>query len=185
MNLVLREPWTVERFLAWEDRQEGKHEFDGTTIIEMTGGTRAHQRIAFNLARLLDDLLDADRFEVVQEMRITNGRQVRYPDVTVCAAPVEGSTKALRDAIVLFEVLSPDTAETDRIAKRADYAALPGLRRYVLLEQDRIAATATVLTRTAEGWTEATAAEGAIALPEIGASLPLPDVYRRVPFTPA
>lgn len=183
MNLVLREPWTVERFLAWEDRQEGKHEFDGTTIIEMTGGTRAHQRIAFNLARLLDDLLDPDRFEVVQEMRITNGRQVRYPDVTVCAAPVEGSTKTLRDAIVLFEVLSPDTAETDRIAKRADYAALPGLRRYVLLEQDRIAVT--VLTRTAEGWTEATVAEGAIALPEIGASLPLPDVYRRVSFTPA
>lgn len=37
MNLVLREPWTVDRFLAWEDRQEGRHEFDGTQIIEMTG----------------------------------------------------------------------------------------------------------------------------------------------------
>jgi hypothetical protein len=53
MNIVLREPWSVERFLAWEDMQEGKHEFDGSRIIEMTGGSRTHQRIILNLTRML------------------------------------------------------------------------------------------------------------------------------------
>ena len=53
MNVALREPWTVERFLSREDAQEARDEFDGTRIIEMTGGSRAHHRIIFNLMRLL------------------------------------------------------------------------------------------------------------------------------------
>lgn len=178
MNVVLREPWTVERFLAWEDKQEGKHEFDGTNIIEMTGGSRAHQRMVMNLVRMLEDRLDPAAFDAVQEMRIAFGRQVRYPDVVVCAGPVAGPTKTLRDAIVLFEVLSPDTADNDRAAKRAGYAQIPGARRYVLLEQDRMAAT--VLTRTAEGWDETEVTTGALALPEVSVELPLAEIYRRV-----
>ena len=49
MNVVLHEPWTVERFLLWEDAQEGRHEFDGAQVITVTGGSRNHQRIVFNL----------------------------------------------------------------------------------------------------------------------------------------
>jgi Uma2 family endonuclease len=60
MNITLREPWTIDRFLAWEDKQEGRHEFDGSRIVEMTGGSRAHRRIISNLIRLLEDALDPD-----------------------------------------------------------------------------------------------------------------------------
>ena len=41
MDTVLDRPWTMERFLAWEDRQEGRHEFDGQQVIPMTGGSLA------------------------------------------------------------------------------------------------------------------------------------------------
>ncbi len=58
MNVMLAHNWTVDRFLAWEDKQEGKHEFDGTRIIEMTGGCRSHQRIVFNLQQFLIGTLD-------------------------------------------------------------------------------------------------------------------------------
>lgn len=177
MNLVLREPWTVERFLAWEDAQEGKHEFDGERIIEMTGGTVRHQRITFNLMRALDDRLDPARFAAVPEMRIRAGRAVRYPDVVVVPGPVAGETKTLTDAIVAFEVLSPDTAEADRGRKRIDYAALPALRHYVLVEQDRRAAT--ILTRSAAGWAEE-AATDPLALPAIGLALPFAEIWRRL-----
>ena len=44
MSTPLRESWTVERFLAWEDKQEGRHEFDVATMIPMTGGSRNHQK---------------------------------------------------------------------------------------------------------------------------------------------
>jgi hypothetical protein len=70
MSTQLSEPWTVERFLAWEDEQEGRHEFDGTRVIPMTGGSRRHQRLVSRLLRLLEDSLDLERFDVVQEMRL-------------------------------------------------------------------------------------------------------------------
>ena len=77
MNLVMREPWPVERFLFWEDAQEGKHEFDGTRIIEMTGGSRRHQRIVFNLMRLLAERLTPDLFDARDAGR--SGRQGLVP----------------------------------------------------------------------------------------------------------
>jgi len=179
MNVVLHEPWTVERFLLWEDAQEGRHEFDGTQVIAMTGGSRNHQHIVSNLLRLLADQLDPQRFDVVQEMRANTGKQVRYPDLSVVAGRIPGRIKTIHDALMLFEVLSDDTAETDQGQKRADYARLPSLRRYVLLEQDSMAAT--VLVRTGEGWTEAPA--GAVLdLPELGTALPLASAYRGVEF---
>ena len=183
LNLVLREPWTVERFLAWEDKQEGRHEFDGTRIFGMTGGSRAHQRIVLNLVRLLEDVLARGRWDAVQEMRLALEGKVRYPDVAVVAGRIPNTTKTLRDAVVLFEVLSEDTAPTDRHEKRAEYARLPGIRRYVLLDQDRVAAT--VLARVPEGWAEAGLTEGCLDLPELGVSLPLASIYRGLGFGPA
>jgi Uma2 family endonuclease len=179
MNVALREPWTVERFLAWEDKQEGRHEFDGRRIIEVTGGSRDHQRIVSNLVRLLDEALDADRFDVVPEMRLEVGGKIRYPDVSVISGHVPGSVRTLRDAVVLFEVVSPDSTVIDREVKRSEYASLPSIRRYVILEQTR--AEATVLSRTAQGWEETEASEG-LNLPELGVSLPLAAIYRGIRF---
>jgi hypothetical protein len=65
MNFMLQEAWTVERFLAWEDGQEGKHEFDGVRIIAMAGRRRAHQRIVMTLMRLLEDRLAPGSFDAV------------------------------------------------------------------------------------------------------------------------
>ncbi len=177
MNVALREPWTIEHFLAWEDRQEGRHEFDGLRITEVTGGSRDHQRIISNLVRLLEDALDLARFDPVAEMRLEIGGRIRYPDVSVVAGRTPGSARTLRDAVVLFEILSPETAAVDRGDKRADYAGLPSIRRYVMLEQSKAAAT--VLVRTEQGWAE-TAADTELSLPELGVVLSLAAVYRGV-----
>ncbi len=155
MSIVLRETWTVGRFLEWEDRQERRHEFDGTRIVEMTGGSRAHQQIVANLIRFFEDHLDLGRFDAVQEMRIAVGHEVRYPDVSVVSGAIAGDAKTLRDALVLFEVLSEETLHTDLIAKRDGYARLPSLQHYVLVEQDRMCLT--VLERVQDGWRESAA----------------------------
>lgn len=42
MNLALRKPMSLAEFLAWEERQELKYEFDGVGPVAMTGGTLAH-----------------------------------------------------------------------------------------------------------------------------------------------
>jgi Uma2 family endonuclease len=168
----------LPRFLAWEDRQKGKHEFDGTRIIEMTGGSRAHQRIVANLLRLLADSLDPDHFDAVQEMRIDAGGAIRYPDIAVVTAPVAPATRALQDAVVLFEVLSEDTAETDLGPKLTEYARLPSIRRYVTIEQRRMDVTSRERTRS--GWTSTELPSGNLNLPELGISLLLQAINRRV-----
>jgi Uma2 family endonuclease len=181
MNLVLREPWSVARFLDWEDGQEGRHEFDGTQIIDMTGGSRAHQRIVGNLLRWFEDNLDADRFDAIQEMRINVGGKVRYPDMAIVNAPVSETDKTLRDAVALFEVLSDETAGRDLGPKLAEYLHLPSIRRYVTIDQIRIAVTSR--ERSPSGWRQAELTSGSLSLPEVGVALPIEAIYRRVKWS--
>jgi|SRR6185312_15615625 len=182
MDTVLDRGWTVESFLAWEDRQEGKHEFDGQRVIPMTGGSLAHQRIVFNLMLSLMRTLGTGAFQAAQEMRIRSGRRIRYPDVTVFSGPLDQATRTLADATVILEVLSDDTATTDRVEKLIDYAAIPSLCCYVLLEQTAIGAT--VFRRDGSGpWTATAMVDGILALPEIGVELPLADVYAGLTFS--
>ena len=42
---ALAKPMTLESFLAWEERQELRYEFDGFRPIAMTGGTYSHAQI--------------------------------------------------------------------------------------------------------------------------------------------
>ena len=93
MDTILDRPWTTDSFLAWEDRQEGKHEFDGRDIIPMTGGSFAHQEIVFNLRVLLGQSVAESPFRVSHEMRLRIGSKVRYPDVIVCAGPIPQTTR--------------------------------------------------------------------------------------------
>ena len=99
MDTILDRPWTTESFLAWEDRQEFKHEFDGQRVIPMTGGTIAHQRIVFNLCLALLGLLEGQPLLAIQEMRLRIGRQIRYPDVMICTGPLDQTTRTLTDAL--------------------------------------------------------------------------------------
>ena len=182
MDTVLDQPRTTEAFLAWEDQQEGKHEFDGRNVVPMTGGSVAHQVLVFNLLVALRRLLVGRSFRTLHEMRVRIGRKVRYPDVLVYAGPLNQTTRTLTDAVALFEVLSDDTAVTDRIAKLNDYAEVPSLRSYVLLEQTAMAAT--LFQKEPGGpWIASPHTDGAIALPGLDVMLPLAEVYQDLTFT--
>ncbi len=188
MNLVRRIPepvnWTVDAFLAWEDQQEGKYEFDGRHVTPMAGGSRAHQRIIFNLLTALAQSLDPKRFDAVQEMRMLVDGKVRYPDVCVVEGRIDPMAGTLSDAAVVFEVLSDGTAKADRVDKLAEYATLPGIRCYILLEQPAIAAT--VFRREREvgdrSWIAEPVTAGVIAMPEVGIELPVADLYAGLAF---
>jgi Uma2 family endonuclease len=181
MDTVLNRPWTTDTFLAWEDRQEGKYEFDGRDVIPMTGGSIAHQRIVFNLCLALMGLLGDRALMVVQEMRLRAGSRIRYPDVLVCSGALDQTTRTVTDAVAIFEVLSDDTAITDRVEKLIDYAALPSIRCYVLLEQTAVAAT--VFQREPGGaWIASAHTGGSLVLPGVDITLPLAELYRGLTF---
>jgi hypothetical protein len=181
MDNVLDRPWTTESFLAWEDQQDGKFEFDGRDVVPMTGGSLAHQRIVFNLCLVLMELLRGRPFTTVQEMRLRAGTRIRYPDVLVCAGLLDPTTRTLTDAVAIFEVLSDDTAKTDRVTKLLDSALVPSLRTYVLLEQTAIAAT--MFRREPGGeWIGSAHISGALVLPGLDVTLPLAAAYQGLTF---
>ena len=65
--------------------------------------------------------------------------------------------------------------------KHEEYRATPSIQRYLILEQDRIAAT--VFARAGGDWTGHVVLDGAIlAMPEIGIDVPLAEFYDGLVF---
>ncbi|RBP06282.1 Uma2 family endonuclease [Roseiarcus fermentans] len=183
MTLALRKPMTFAEFLAWEERQELRHEFDGVGPVAMTGGTRAHAAIQRNLAFALTARLRGQPCQYFgSDLKIrTADDHIRYPDGFVTCTGGDNASRMVADPVVIFEVLSPSTAASDRIVKAREYQAMPSVQRYVMLEQDRVGAT--VHVRSGETWTlEIIAEESVLTLPEIGVSLPLAELYEGLVF---
>ena len=177
MSAPLHRPMTLDEFLAWEERQELRWEFDGVAPVAMTGGTFAHGLIAGNIIREIGNRLAGSPCRVVgSDVKIQAAWSIRYPDAFVVCSPVDVRATVVHDPVVVFEVLSDSTASTDRFAKNREYEATPSIRRYVMLEQDRIGAT--VFAREPGGWLGRLLGEAdTVAMPEIATSLPLAALY--------
>ena len=177
MSQTQSRPMTPNEFLAWEADQELKWEFDGFQPVAMTGGTRAHAVVQANLLTALTNRLHGKPCRAYgSDLKIQTGPSYRYPDASVSCTAFPDSETIVADPVVIFEVLSASTAGDDRTTKLAEYKSLPSVRRYVMLEQDRVFAT--VITRTDTGWDHALAdPDGTLVMPEIGVEIPMTELY--------
>ena len=181
MNVALRRRMTIAEFLAWEERQEERWEFDGFEPVAMVGGTAAHSVITLNVgAELRDRLRGGPCRAYIEGLKILPADSVRYPDVFVTCDPVDDTATVAPNPVVVFEVLSPSTSGIDQITKNTEYRATPSIQRYVMLTQDRIGAM--VYARRGEDWVGTVISDPAavLDLPEIGVSLPLASLYEGV-----
>lgn len=171
---------TAEEFLAWEERQEERYEFDGFRPIAMTGGTFAHGIIGRNVRTELDNRLRSSRCTPLgPDMKIAVAGRFRYPDAIVVCSPVDRKATVIADPVVVFEVLSDSATRTDHFDKLREYTATASIRRYVILEQDAIGAT--VYGRDSDRIVVETVARGdTLRLPEIEVEIPVDDLYRGV-----
>jgi Uma2 family endonuclease len=183
MNVALRKPMTLSQFLSWEERQERRYEFDGFQPIAMTGGTDAHEAIGGMLRSLLQARMQGKPCRVRgPTMKIEVMDRIRYPDAFVYCTPVQPTETVIKDPVVVFEILSPGTSRTDRIEKLREYRATASIQRYVILEQDSIAAT--VFARHGTDWiAHALTSDDVLRMPEIEVDLPLSDIYADVQLT--
>jgi Uma2 family endonuclease len=183
MNVALRAPMTVEQFLAWEDRQALRYEFDGLRPRAMTGGTAAHAAIQRNLIMALGSgLRDSPCQPYGSELKIRVAERIRYPDAFVVCTPVPPRAKVVSDPVVIFEVVSESSVTTDFVTKNAEYRATPSVRRYVVLQQTKAAAA--VFSRKDDDWVADLLAgdDAVLRMPEIGIEIALVEIYRRVDF---
>ncbi len=182
MTVALRKPMSLAEFLAWEERQELRFEFDGFQPEAMTGGTFAHDQITFNLRKALDSRLSGKPCRPAgPNVKILTPGKARYPDGLVTCSPIGPNATVIDNPVVVFEVVSEDTARTDRIEKLREYQAVESIRRHVILEQKTIAAT--VFERRGETWTAfAITEEDTLHMPEIGIEVPLAELYESLEF---
>lgn len=172
-------PWTVEEFLAWEREQPERWEFDGVQPVPrgMVGGSRPHARLSARLVVALAARLPAECEAYGADLKVVAAGHIRYPDAMVeCGKREDAGDVAL--PVVVFEVLSPSTAATDRRVKAMEYRAEAYIHAIVLLEQDQPAIT--VMRRSAK-WQEEVVVglDAVLALPEVGIEVPLTGLYGR------
>ena len=172
---------TLAEFLAWEERRELRHEFDGFEPTSMTGGTIAHDQITFDLRTALATRLAGKPCRPLgpNGKIIADGR-ARYPDALVVCRPVSPTATVAEDPVIVFEVLGEGGSQTDLIDKNREYRATLSIQRYAVLQQTRKAAI--VFARAAKGWlSEIVSGDDAVLdLPEIGIAVPLREVYANV-----
>jgi Uma2 family endonuclease len=166
-------------FMAQEP--EGRFEFEDGRIIDMTGGTGNHSLIGSRFVYLMTSQLNQREWAVHGPDRgIETPTTVRYPDAMVERLPIDGASRWMQKPVLVVEVLSPSSERNDLGRKVAEYTAFETLEAYIVAEQG--APRCTIWVRDAmrsfpaEGL-EIEGAQGAIAVPALGVSIALAEVY--------
>lgn len=172
----------VEDYLAGEEVAPIKHEYIGGVVYAMTGAVNRHNVIATNILGALVGRLRGQpcrAFNSDTKIRLQLPTHVRfyYPDASVICQQNPLDVAYQDHPRVIFEVLSRRTRRVDQGEKKDAYLTIPSLGVLALVEQE--APTILLHRRTERGFIEEfhEGLEAVIALPEIGISLPLSEVY--------
>ncbi len=178
--------FTVEDYLAAEEKADYKSEYYGSEIIAMSGGSRNHSVICVNMNwRLGESLADKECvvFDSNMKLRIDAVDSFVYPDVAVVCGDIqfyEERRDIITNPVLIIEVLSPSTRSFDRGEKFEYYRTLPSLKEYVLISQDK-PIVESYYKQDEKKWlySVANGPEESIYLQSIDCNLALKDIYHK------
>ncbi len=130
--------YTAEEYFAFEDKSEDRHEYVYGEIIPMPGETTTANDIAGNLYVFFKLFLKKKPFKVYEhdiKLMLKNSKLYRYPDLVVIHE-MGNFQKYVTDPVLIVEVLSPGTEETDKEGKRVEYLSMSTLQYYLTIRQD-------------------------------------------------
>jgi Uma2 family endonuclease len=190
MSAIPNRRLTADEFLAWKRTSESKHEYFDGEIVDFAGTSLDHTRIVQNIVGNFYNQLrggNCQTFATDIRVRVGKTRAYTYPDILVICGELQvadDQQDTVLNPTVIIEVLSPSTAMTDRVKKFDLYTSLPTLQEYILVNQDR-ATIEQYVHQADEKWlyTRMTELGNELALPSIGCTLKLTDVYERVSLT--
>jgi Uma2 family endonuclease len=180
---------SVAEYLRSEPESPVKREYvDGFVypLHAQAGASKAHSRICANITEVLNPAtrqMGCRLYQSNMKLRLNGSTTFFYPDVLVACGPDNPADDFETEPRLLVEVLSPSTAANDRLGKFNVYTALPSLQTYLMVEhaERHIYAYEHAYERRGDAWalTELKG-EGEIALPCLGRSLSLDEIYRAV-----
>jgi Uma2 family endonuclease len=188
---------SVSEFRAFQDRrpEHERWELIAGVPMMMTPPTIAHNRIASNLERLLNDALD--RFDPSRMATQRPGLDLEStayrpePDVGVIDADYDAGQRFVDRAYLLAEIVFatddlpvPGTGGRWIDVKREIYLSHRPCEALLFIEQERIEVR--VDLRTEEGWQSAQLAGAAaeLLLPKFGLRCSVSDLYEGTPLQP-
>ncbi|HYZ23187.1 MAG TPA: Uma2 family endonuclease [Rhodopila sp.] len=179
--------WTWDQYLDWESRQPIRHELIDGQVYAMTGGTAAHDTIGNNLRFLLRTHLHGNPCRPQgPDFKIKAGPNGRYPDAFIDCGPFDPNALVAAEPVAVFEVLSKTTEWFDLALKLRDYDAVPSIRFYAVISQDKpriIVYTRDENHRLGPQTIHLTEGlDAAIELPDFNITLPVSALYEGLAF---
>lgn len=185
MNVQSLPSMTVDAFFRWAEARTEKYELVNGVPHMLPWVKLNHSRILSNLSIEIATRLDRERYEfVTSDFGVcVSERSVRFPDLMVIPAGMAGSSRVSEAPVLLVEILSDSTMHSDFGEKQREYLALPTLRTYLVVAQDK--QHAWCWTRDNDGnWPadpqQISGEESAIAISALDVSIPLNALYRGV-----
>lgn len=183
MEAVAEKLFTVEEYMALELGSELRHEFVDGLLIDMAGESKIANKIALNLAIALKIGLRGKPFDVFNhdvKVNTVPHRRYRYPDVMVASTADAINTHIVFEPILLAEITSESTIETDYHAKLHEYSSLLSVEYYLIVSQKE--PVVELYRRNGAVWefTFFDDLSDTIELPKLALQLSLSDLYKGV-----
>lgn len=179
-------PWTVDAFFAWQERQQDRYELVGGFPVRMMARARnVHDTITINLlAELRSRLRGTGCVPFSGDSSVeTYPGQIRRPDAGIDRRRRDPNAYKAAEPRMVAEVLSPSTRDYDTLEKLAEYKSVDSIDMILFVEPN--APQVAVWARNDERAWERSFAEGldaSIAMPGLGITLPLAELYDGVTF---
>jgi Uma2 family endonuclease len=178
--------YTPRRYLVRERRAAYRSEYFDGDVVAMAGASERHVAVAQNVsAHLYFRVRSGCRvYQSDLKVQVGAGSGYAYPDVMVlCGEPqfIDRARDVVVNPTVVFEVLSPGTERHDRGTKAAAYRQVESLAAYVLVSQKE--PRVEVYARDAGGEWPCTLyrqLDDTVALPMVGCTLTLAEIYRNL-----
>jgi Uma2 family endonuclease len=171
-------------YLAAENDGTWRHEFVNGAVYAMAGSSDRHNLICGNVfAYLLDRVPDTCQvFSTDMKLRIMSNEDERYyyPDVFVNCDPNDRERYFRNSAVLVLEILSPNTERIDRTEKFEAYKRIPSVLEYALFSQDAIELE---LFRRRTSWQrEFYQLDNTVTFESVNLTVNVSTLYRRVMF---
>lgn len=142
MTALRKQPMTVQDFLAWAEGQPERWELYDGVPVAMAPERLVHGRTKRRVSRAFEDAITAARAaceSVLDSVAVPVSASSSYqPDLLVyCGPALPGDTIAIRDPVIVVEVLSPGNAMKDLRDKLQGYFRVASVKHYLIVDPDK------------------------------------------------